>query len=448
MSPLLLLQSNVPVPKDIPLDLPLPQWLLVTLLVVSFLVHIIFINLMLGGTLITLWAQMKGLKHKEYDVFAHEVAKTITVNKSMAVVLGVAPLLSINTLYTLYFYSANALTGYAWIMIIPLVTLAFLLTYLHKYTWEKMQHLKKLHIAIIGLASVIFLFIPLIFLTNVNLMMFPEKWGTVRGFLSALILPNVFPRYFEFLGACLSVTGIFLVWYNRRKNYPFEETYQALTRYDIKKLGYTIALIGLGLQILFGVIVLFTLPGKGQGFSVLAVMLAAGSLLVLALWWVWKSVMAPKQEIDLRFNKVVITMLAFMLLYGGSRQMYRHNALNKHQQLVAANTAEFQKLSKDAREHPEEEKEELELDASLGEHAKGGAIFKQKCGVCHKKDEKLVGPPMLEMVSIYKGKVSDLKSWIREPGKKRADFPQMPSFKDQLSDEELNELTAYILSIK
>lgn len=141
-------------------------------------------------------------------------------------------------------------------------------------------------------------------------------------------------------------------------------------------------------------------------------------------------------------------MLVFMLLYGGSRQMYRHNALNKHQQLVAANTAEFQKLSKEAREHPVEEKEELELDASLGKYAKGGAIFKQKCGVCHKKDEKLVGPPMLEMVNIYKGKVSELKNWIKEPGKKRADFPQMPSFKDQLSDEELNELTAYILSIK
>src|SRR5690554_4175958 len=101
----MLLQVNTPVPKDIPLDLPLPEWLLVILLVVSFLLHIIFINLMVGGSIVTLWAQIKGLKNKEYDVFAHEVAKTITVNKSMAVVLGVAPLLSINTLYTIYFYS-------------------------------------------------------------------------------------------------------------------------------------------------------------------------------------------------------------------------------------------------------------------------------------------------------------------------------------------------------
>ncbi len=444
----MLLQINTPIPKDIPLELPLPEWLLVTLLVVSFLLHIIFINLMLGGSIITLWAQIKGLKNKEYDIFAHEISKTITVNKSMAVVLGVAPLLSINTLYTIYFYSANALTGFAWIMIIPLVTIAFLLTYLHKYTWEKLEQSKKVHIAIMGLAVVIFLFIPLIFLTNVNLMMFPEKWGTIKGFMSALVLPNVFPRYFEFLGACLAVTGIFIVWYNNRKNYPFEETYKTFTRYDVKKIGYSIAIIGLGLQILFGIIVLFTLPAKGIGYDVIAVMTAAGSLLVIVLWWAYKAITNEQQHIDQHFKKIVFTMLAFMVLYGGSRQMYRHNALHKHQDLVAANTAEFQRLSKEARENPVEVKEELELDASLGELATGGAIFKQKCGACHKKDEKLVGPPMLEMVSIYKGKVDDLKNWIKAPGKKRPDFPQMPGFKDQLSDEELSELTKYILSIK
>ncbi|HWV64801.1 hypothetical protein [Chitinophaga sp.] len=58
------LQAGTPVPRDIPLDLPLPEWLLVVLLVVSFLAHIIFVNLMLGGSVLTLWAQLKGLKDK------------------------------------------------------------------------------------------------------------------------------------------------------------------------------------------------------------------------------------------------------------------------------------------------------------------------------------------------------------------------------------------------
>jgi cytochrome c len=443
----MLLQINTPVPKDIPLDLPLPEWLLVTLLIVSFLFHIIFINLMVGGSIVTLWAQIKGLKNKEYDTFAHEIAKTITVNKSLAVVLGIAPLLSINTLYTIYFYSANALTGFAWIMIIPLVTVAFLLTYLHKYTWNNLENNKSLHIAIMGLAVAIFLFIPLIFLTNVNLMMFPEKWGTVQGFLSALMLPNVFPRYFEFLGACIAVTGIFIVWYNNRKSYPIEEIYTSFTRNKIKKIGYSISTVGLSLQILFGIVVLFTLPSKGISYSVIAVMAGAGLLLAFALWYSYQSLTGEEKNIDIHFKKIAISVLAFMIFYGGSRQMYRHNSLEKHQELVAAHTAEFQKLSKEARENPVEETIELNIDPSLGEVAKGGAIFKQNCAACHKQNEKLVGPPMTEMVSIYAGNETGLRNWIKAPGKKREGYPQMPGF-PQLSDDDLKELTKYILSIK
>jgi cytochrome c len=97
------LQVNTPVPRDIPIPLPLPEWLLVVLLVFSFLLHIVFLNLMLGGSIVTLWAEIKGLKNKFYDTLAYEVARTITVNKSLAVVLGVAPLLSINAFYTIYF---------------------------------------------------------------------------------------------------------------------------------------------------------------------------------------------------------------------------------------------------------------------------------------------------------------------------------------------------------
>lgn len=444
----MLLQIITPVPKDIPLPLPLPEWLLVTLLVFSFLLHIIFINLMVGGSIVTLWAQIKGLKQNKYDEFAHEIAKTITVNKSLAVVLGVAPLLSINALYTIYFYSANALTGFAWIMIIPLVTIAFLLTYLHKYSWEKLASYKKIHIAIMAAAVGIFLIIPLIFLTNVNLMMFPEKWGTIRGFMSALVLPNVFPRYLEFLGASIGVTGVFMVWYNGRKNYDIETIYHGkFGRNELKKIGYATATLGLGLQLLFGIIVLFTLPSKGIGYDVIGIMTAAGLILGTAVWFSYQSLISTEENIDRHFKKIVTTVFVFMVLYGGSRQMYRHHSLDKHQELMAARTEEFNRLSREAREHPVKDDMAIELDPSLGDLAKGAAIFKMNCGACHKEQEKLVGPPMTEMVSIYANNTDALKQWIKAPGKKRADSPQMPGF-PQLSETDLTELSKYILSIK
>lgn len=97
---------------------------------------------------------------------AQDLAGTITVNESIAVVLDVGLLLAINTLYTLYFYTANALTVEVWIAIIPLVFMAFLLTYAHKYLWGRLP--LGLHLATIAVVVVIFAFVPLIFLTNIT----------------------------------------------------------------------------------------------------------------------------------------------------------------------------------------------------------------------------------------------------------------------------------------
>lgn len=441
------LQANTPVPRDIPLDLPLPEWLLVVLLVVSFLAHIVFVNLMLGGSMLTLWAQIKGLKDKEYDTLAHEIARTITVNKSLAVVLGVAPLLSINTLYTIYFYSANALTGLMWIAIIPLVTFAFLLTYLHKYTWHTLAHNKPVHIAIIAAAVLVFLFIPLIFLVNINLMLFPEKWSTIRGFVSALMLPNVFPRYLHFLCASMAVTGLFLFWYFGRSKYPFERSFSRLTRYDIQKKAYSLTFVFSLFQFMIGPIVMLTLPAKGMNWHLLLIIFTGAAIALPAMYLMWKAITGPPENINRHFGKVVVAMTITVLFMGSGRHIYRANALAPHKKMMAAKTAEFEKLSAEARQHPIDEDATPAIDSSLGEMAKGAAIFQANCSACHKPHEKLVGPPMTEMVSIYQNNTEGLKNWIKSPGKKRTGYPQMPGF-PQLSAADLTEVSKYILSIK
>jgi cytochrome c len=441
------LQGNTPVPRDIPLDLPLPEWLLVVLLVVSFLAHIVFVNLMLGGSILTLWAQIKGLKDKDYDTLAHEIARTITVNKSLAVVLGVAPLLSINTLYTIYFYSANALTGLMWISIIPLVTFAFLLTYLHKYTWHTLANNKPLHISIIAAAVLVFLFIPLIFLVNINLMLFPEKWGTIKGFMSALALPNVFPRYLHFLCASMAVTGLFLFWYFGRSKYPFERYFSRLTRYDIRKKAYSLTFAFSLFQFMIGPIVLITLPAKGVQWNLLLIIFAGAAIALPAMYWIWKAITGPPEQLDKHSGKILMAMTFTVLFMGSGRHVYRANALAPHKKMMAAKTAAFEKLSAEARQHPVEEEAAPVIDSSLGPVAKGAAIFQANCSSCHRPHEKLVGPPITEMVSIYKNNTTGLKNWIKAPGKKRAGYPQMPGF-PQLPEGDLEALSKYILSIK
>jgi len=65
----------------------------------------------------------------------------------------------------------------------------------------------------------IFLMIPLIFLSNINLMLFPDKWSDVRSFFSSLLIGNVFPNYFHFLCASIVLTGLSIAGWLRRKSF-------------------------------------------------------------------------------------------------------------------------------------------------------------------------------------------------------------------------------------
>ncbi|GAF04425.1 hypothetical protein [Saccharicrinis fermentans] len=315
------------VPKDIPLPLPLPEEVLIVLLVASFLLHILFVNLMVGGSILTLWYEIRGLKDKKYDALAYQIAQTITVNKSLAVVLGVAPLLSINVLYTIYFYSANALTGKYWIMLVPLVAFVFLLLYAHKYSWKTLEHNKPLHISILAVAVACFLFIPFVFLANINLMLFPEKWGEVHGFLSTLALPNVLPRYFHFLVASLAVTGLFLFYFISRKSYEFKENLGAFTRYDLQKKFYSLAFGTTTSQFLFGSLVFLTLPSKGIDWNLFWIISGGVGFAIPAMILMWQEITGPKEKIGRHFVKVVSLLTITIVFMGTGRHTYRANAL-------------------------------------------------------------------------------------------------------------------------
>lgn len=433
--------QTVNIGRDIPLPLPLPEWLLVFLLIVSFLAHILFINLMFGGTLLCLFFEALGIKNDDYFKLSKEIAATITVNKSLAIVMGVAPLLIINTLYTKFFYSANALTGLVWIMVIPLVTIALLVLYLHKYTYEKLENNRPLHVAILTLPMAIFLFIPLVFLTNINLMLFPDKWGAVRGFIDALALPNVFPRYFHFFNASLTVTALFLFWWISRKQYPFEEKFKQYSRYDFQKRFYSIAFACSVAQFLFGPVVLFTLPNHGLGMDMILTILTGATIAIFPTWYLWKEITAKAEEIGRYFTRIAVLLSITVVFMGTGRHLYRANALAPHREAMKRNTEMYMAQVAEAKNKPTAQKEEV-LETSAA------SIWDMKCSVCHAMDRKLVGPPVTEMIDIYKNDKAGLIKWIKAPGKKRQGYPQMPGFEGQISDADLEKLADFVLQMK
>jgi cytochrome c len=428
-----------PVPRDIPLPLPADRFFLEALLVVAFVAHILFVNLMVGGSILVFGFELRGLRNPDYDKLARALATTVTVNKSVAVVLGVAPLLLINVLYTIQFYTANALTGTAWILLVPAIASAFLLLYLHKYTWERLATQKAVHLSILGLALALFLTIPLVFLANVNLMMFPEKWTRIQGFLSALLLPNVFARYLHFLCASLVITSLFGVWHFGRSAYPVESTFERLDRPALRRAFYSVAFAVSLAQFLVGPLVLFTLPSKGLNGPALTSIGVGACVALPAVWLIWRD-LSEREPHGKRLPYIVAYLSITVVCMALGRHAYRLAALAEHRQAMKEATARWADDSAQARYDLAQGRRPGAAEGA----ASGEQLFQSTCSACHAVDKKVVGPPLTEIARLYAENPDGIVKWARAPGKKRPDYPQMPPFAS-LGDPTLHQIAKYML---
>jgi len=423
-------------PKDIPLGLPAPVWLLTGIILLTFAAHILFVALMLGGTLASLFAEVLGLKNPDWDRIAEEIGSTLTVHKSTAVVLGVGPLLTINVLYTVYFYTANVLTGYAWLMIVILVSTAFLLGYLHKYTWQRLGNHKGLHISFVAGAALLFLLIPFIFLSNINLMLYPEWWWDVRSFWNALVLPNVIPRYFHFVTAAIGLTGLFFAWYFGREKYFDSLNLQTISRQEVVSRFYVLALASTGAQLFFGPFLFLTLPTRAVAMRLLVLLPIVIVLAIIVLVWLWREIHAF--EPLRRFWRIVVTLTVVIGIMVYVRHNVRETAIAPHRTAMVAKTLDYMAKVREAQDF-------VVIPGGLGGKpaSPGELLFQRTCAACHAIDRRLVGPPLAQVAPLYKGNPQGIVAWDEHPGRRRPDYPPMPP--QNLPPDQLLQVAQYIL---
>jgi cytochrome c len=429
---------NWAVPNDIPLPLPAPFGVLVAALLISFALHIVFVNLMVGGSLLVVITEALGLRRRDWDRVSHAIAETLTVNKSVAVVLGVAPLLSLSVLYTMQLYTANALIGQAWLTIVPLVIVAFLLSYVHKYSWKALESNKSLHLTLAVMAALAYLSVPFIFLSTINLMIYPELWTRVSSFWSALVLPNVVPRYLHFLAACFAAVGLFLAWYLSRDRTFASLELETLTQAELRRAFLGVAFAATLAQLFFGPLLFMTLPSRAVSALLVGLLL----LLVLpmaagALWLLWGEV---RDERPGRHYWAIVALLgAVVSVMVYARHDVRETSVAPHRAAMAVKTSAYMASVKAARAF-------VVVPGGLTGAKAGDAgetAFRQTCGSCHALDKRLVGPPLTEIASIYAGNPQGIVTWALNPGKKRPDYPQMPP--QNLPASQLLEIANYML---
>jgi len=244
-----------------PMGLPFYPVVFQGLMVLTFALHILMINMVLGSLLLALWGRFAGKGFPQR--LAHALARGVTVILSVAIVLGVAPLLFVQTIYDPLWYSANLLSAW-WVMLfLLLVTLAFLAAYFF-YLRSDERPRWGLKACLFSIAAVVSAGAIMHMLNMEELQ--PQNWATWFSGSGTLATSgwafNGFSpgRFGHFMAPALVNGGVLLMlysWYFSKRQ-ASDGDYLAWTA----RVGAGVMRFALIVQMAFGFWWLFELPGE------------------------------------------------------------------------------------------------------------------------------------------------------------------------------------------
>jgi hypothetical protein len=212
-------------PRPDPLPLPAPEVLFHVLLVGTFTLHILAVNVLVGGSVLAaVNAVLQRLRPQAHRaLLLQRVARPLTVSAAVTVSLGVAPLLFVQLLYGPFFFTSSILMAWPWLSVIAFVIAAYAGLYLIEL---RPRALGRWAVAVRAGSALLFVGVVFLYVNNVTLMLTPDKWRDIYDhFRRGLYLPlgeaALFPRYLHFLLAALAVGGLALLayalWVRRRE---------------------------------------------------------------------------------------------------------------------------------------------------------------------------------------------------------------------------------------
>ncbi len=190
--------SIIPTADTIPV-----HWLwFQVLLILTFFIHMILMNFLLGGSLLTVWDYFTGKLEKK-------TSGSIPTLVALTVNFGVPPLLFVQVLYGHLFYSSSVMLAVPWILVVPILILAYYGAYIFVKRADKFPVLSK---AALVFTSLSLLYIAFVFVNNNTLAIQPDRWGIYfknpGGWNLNLGEPTLWPRYLHFLLSALGIGAL------------------------------------------------------------------------------------------------------------------------------------------------------------------------------------------------------------------------------------------------
>lgn len=164
-----------------PLSLPAATAFYMTLYLLTFVIHHAMMHYVMAGSLYIAWATAfpgSSATPRSEQPLALLIRDWTPFMLSGAITAGIAPLLFIQILYRKSFYTANLLLGWRWMLIIPVLIIAFYLLYLLKSSvitkWPSM-----VRVNLPLFTSLCFLFVGFCWTVNNSVGNHEENWAKI-----------------------------------------------------------------------------------------------------------------------------------------------------------------------------------------------------------------------------------------------------------------------------
>lgn len=321
--------THIAIPSIDPMPVPGPIWLMKTLLLVLFFLHLLFMNCTLAGGITTLLNAIRGRsdRHPMSRQLSKEIGAMLPIFVSFTVTLGVAALLFVQVLYGNLLYTSSILIGVYWFSVILLVLLGYYGYYF--FNMRSGERASTSSVVVLSFSVLCFLLIGFIFTNNMTLMWTPEKWlAMYRAKANGLHLDlsdiSIVPRYLHTVVGSFGVFSAALAHYGvlRLKKDPEFGTW-LVRRSSVVFAGTTV------LQFLIGMAFLMTLPknvasiffSDALGVSIFALALVT-TLAATIMLLIGGTAKKPGPLVHAGFGMVIITVALMVVMRDMVRTAY------------------------------------------------------------------------------------------------------------------------------
>ncbi len=329
---------NLPIPHPDPMPLPGPLWLLRTLLLLTFFLHVLFMNCLLGGTAIALVCTVRRKSSAFSARLADDLGRLLPSVFAFTITLGVAPLLFLQVMYGQLLYSSSILIGVPWLAIIGMVVLAYYGVYFFSMKGPEPNGKAR---AVLALVVLLLATVAFVYSNNFTLMLAPERWLDLyhrhaSGWNMNWSEPSLLPRYLHFVLGALAVSGLGLVAMGLRQQ---EGGYRQwlVEQGSLLFTGMTLLNFGVGFWFLVklsGPVRLAFVGGNGFATALLGIglllPLAAVAHLIMA-----KANKSPKRQLAIGVSCGTLTVAAMVLMRDFLRNLVLAPYFNPNQLQVA-----------------------------------------------------------------------------------------------------------------